>query len=96
MTRRTFALSLLSAPAFAAETAKEKGKRLIGQVIDGLGGDAFRNMRTRTEYGRASSFYRDQLTGYSVTRIYTKYLDPDAGTGPSLENAQRPGLRQEG
>jgi hypothetical protein len=85
MTRRTFAgllsVPLASAPAFAAETAKEKGKRLIGQVVDGLGGDAFRNMRTRTEYGRASSFYREQLTGYSVTRIYTKYLDPDAGTG---------------
>jgi len=81
MTRRGFTLSLVSATAFAAETAKEKGRRLISQVIDGLGGDAFRNMRTRTEYGRASSFYREQLTGYSVTRIYTKYLDPDAGTG---------------
>ena len=78
MTRRAFALSLVSSAAFAGETAKERGKRLIGKVIEGLGGDAFRNMRTRTEIGRASSFYRDQLTGYSAARLYTKYLEPDS------------------
>jgi hypothetical protein len=79
MTRRTFTLSLAASTALAGETAKDRGKRLIGQVIEGLGGDAFRNMRTRTEIGRASSFYRDQLTGYSAARIYTKYLEPDSG-----------------
>ncbi len=78
MTRRTFALSLTASTVFAAETAKDRGKRLIDKTIEGLGGDAFRNMRTRTEIGRAASFYRDQLTGYSATRIYTKYLAPDA------------------
>jgi hypothetical protein len=78
MTRRTFGLSLAASTVFAAETAKDRGKRLIDKTIEGLGGDAFRNMRTRTEIGRASSFYRDQLTGYSATRIYTKYLAPDA------------------
>ena len=79
MTRRMFA-GLLSVPvtassAFAAETAKERGKRLVDKVIEGLGGDAFRNMRTRTEIGRASTFYREKLTGYSPARIYTKYLE---------------------
>jgi hypothetical protein len=78
MTRRTFALSLAASTVFAGETAKERGKRLIDKTIEGLGGDAFRNMRTRTEIGRASTFYRDQLTGYSPARIYTKYLAPDA------------------
>jgi hypothetical protein len=78
MTRRTFALSLTASTVFAGETAKERGKRLVDKVIEGLGGNAFRNMRTRTEIGRASSFYRDQLTGYSQSRIYTKYLEPDA------------------
>ena len=47
-------------------------------MIYALGGDAFRNMRTRTETGRAYSFYREQLSGLSVARIYTKYLAPDA------------------
>jgi len=80
MTRRTFAFSLaasLPCAAFAAETPKERGKRLVDKVIEGLGGNAFRNMRTRTEIGRASTFYRDNLTGYSPARIYTKYLEPD-------------------
>ena len=83
MTRRTFAallsVSLAAAStALAEETAKARGKRLIGKVVEGLGGDAFRNMRTRTEIGRASSFYRNQLTGFSAARVYTKYLEPDA------------------
>jgi hypothetical protein len=78
MTRRTFALSLTASTAFAGETARDRGKRLIDKTVEGLGGDAFRNMRTRTEIGRASSFYRDQLTGYSQSRIYTKYLEPAA------------------
>jgi hypothetical protein len=83
MTRRTFALSLTASTVFAGETASERGKRLIDKTIEGLGGDAFRNMRTRTEIGRASSFYREQLTGYSQTRIYTKYLEPDPAA-PSI------------
>jgi hypothetical protein len=77
MTRRTF-VGLLPCAAFAAETARDRGKRLIGKVIEGLGGDAFRNMQTRTEIGRASTFYRDRLSGYSQSRIFTKYLEPDA------------------
>ena len=82
MTRRTFAgllnVALAGSPAFAAESSKARGKQLIDKVIDALGGDAFRNMQTRTETGRAYSFYHDQLNGLSVARIYTKYLQPDA------------------
>jgi hypothetical protein len=81
MTRRTFALALTASTTFAAETAKERGKRLVDKVVEGLGGDAFRNMQTRTETGRASSFYRDHLTGYSIARLYTKYLPPDSHAG---------------
>jgi hypothetical protein len=81
MTRRTFALSLAASTAFAAESAKERGKRLVDKVISAVGGDAFRNMRTRTETGRAYSFYREQLSGLAIAHIYTKYLPPDAGTG---------------
>ena len=84
MTRRTFALSLAASTVFAAETAKDRGKRLIDKTIEGLGGEAFRNMRTRTEIGRASSFYRDELTGYSDSRIYTKYLAPTQPATPSV------------
>jgi hypothetical protein len=80
MTRRTF-VGLFPCAAFAAETARDRGKRLVGKVIEGLGGDAFRNMTTRTEIGRASTFYRDRLSGYSQSRIYTKYLEPASDAG---------------
>ncbi len=87
LTRRTFAISLAASipcAAFSAEpaeSAKERGKRLVEKVIQGLGGGAFLNMRTRTEIGRASSFYRDNLTGYSAARLYTKYLPANARAG---------------
>ena len=79
MTRRTFALSLV-AGTLAAETAKDRGKRLLGNTLQALGGDAFRNMRTRTETGRAYSFYHEKLSGLSIARIYTKYIEPDGKT----------------
>jgi hypothetical protein len=84
MTRRTFALSFACSAAFAAETeetSKARGKRLIEKVIYALGGDAFRNMRTRTEQGRAYSFYHERLSGLAVARIYTKYLAKGASDG---------------
>jgi hypothetical protein len=90
MTRRTFALSLAGASAglaFAAETPKDRGRQLVEKIIDALGGDAFRNMRTRTETGRAYSFYREQLTGLSLARIYTRYQD--AGDASGLRESQR-------
>jgi hypothetical protein len=87
MTRRALikaapALSIAVATALRGETAKDRGKRLIESTIQGMGGDAFRNMRTRTEIGRASSFYREQITGFSVAHIYTK-----CDAGPAVEAA---------
>lgn len=79
MTRRAFALSLV-AGTLAAETAKDRGKRLIDKTLQALGGDAFRTVSTRTEIGRAYSFYREQLSGLSIARIYTKYMEPDGKT----------------
>lgn len=95
MTRRGFSLSLAAAAgALRAETSStatsfERGKQILSKTIDALGGDAFLNMSTRTEIGRASSFYRDKLTGFSVARVYTKYLPPD---GEHLGEVQRQAL----
>jgi hypothetical protein len=81
MTRRGFTLSLAGAAgALRAETSPGRGRQLVDKTIDALGGDAFLNMRTRTEMGRASSFYHDRLSGFSVARLYTKYLAPTSAT----------------
>ncbi|HTA47759.1 MAG TPA: hypothetical protein VK789_35215 [Bryobacteraceae bacterium] len=79
MTRRAFVLSL-AAGSLAAETSKDRGKRLIEKTVQALGGDAFRTMRTRSEVGRAYSFYHERLSGLSIARIHTKYLEPDGKT----------------
>lgn len=89
MTRRQFSGSLAAAAcALGAETASGRGKELVGKTIGALGGDAFLNMRTRTEVGRASSFYRSRLTGFSIARIYTKYLPPAAAKPDPLQLGQ--------
>ncbi|MDP9054042.1 MAG: hypothetical protein M3N93_07025 [Acidobacteriota bacterium] len=100
--RRDFLVSLASAVPAARlsaqktakekETAKEKGRRLAEKVLAGLGGGAFRDMQTRTEIGRAYSFYREQLTGLSIAQIYTRY--DTRHDGPAEDGALRQRQRQ--
>jgi len=77
MWRGLTALCLLSAAS--AETFQERGKRVVEQSLRALGGDAFLNMQDRVESGRAYSFYRQELSGLSIAKIYTRYLAPVPG-----------------
>ena len=103
MTRREFAWNIAGLPALAslaragaaAENAKDGGRALAEKMVFALGGDAFRNMQTRTEIGRAYSFYREQLTGLSIARIYTRYRDPADGDGLHQVQRQVFGKKQE-
>lgn len=56
-----------------AETPLERGKRVVKECLDALGGDRFTNMQTREVSGRAYSFYREKLSGLSLATIYTRY-----------------------
>jgi hypothetical protein len=77
-------------PAGAAETAQERGKRVVEEALHALGGDAFLHMEDRVETGRAYSFYRGQLSGLSIARIYTRYLThPDPPPAGSLYLRER-------
>ena len=69
----------LAAGAPPAETAKERGKRVVFEALDALGGDAFLRMEDRVESGRVYSFYREALQGLSIATIYTRYLTPIPG-----------------
>jgi hypothetical protein len=57
-----------------AETRQERGKRVIEEALEALGGKRFLGMQDRVESGRAYSFYREELSGLTVAKIYTKYL----------------------
>ncbi|HUJ20638.1 MAG TPA: hypothetical protein VLX58_03905 [Bryobacteraceae bacterium] len=61
-------------PAMRAETNLERGKRIVDEVVAALGGERFLRMQDRVESGRAYSFYREQLSGLSIAKIYTRYL----------------------
>jgi hypothetical protein len=63
----------------AAETHEQRGKRVVYEAVDALGGQAFLHMQDRTEAGRAYSFYREQISGLSIATIYTRYLAPVPG-----------------
>lgn len=68
-----------------AETHEERGKRVVNEALEALGGQAFLSMEDRVESGRAYSFYREQISGLSIARIYTRYLAPVPGKIASRE-----------
>src|SRR5262245_42100162 len=72
--RSIFLLACCIPVVLAAETAQERGKRVVAEALKALGGDAFLRMEDRVESGRAYSFFRQQLAGLSRARIYTRYL----------------------
>jgi hypothetical protein len=65
--------ALLVATFAQAETQQERGKRVINEALQALGGENFRAVKDRVETGRAYSFYREQLRGLAVAKISTKY-----------------------
>jgi hypothetical protein len=74
-------LFLGAAALLGAETNAERGKRIVDEALAALGGDKFLAMNDRIEDGRAYSFYREQLTGLSRAKVYTRYLDKPVPAG---------------
>lgn len=76
--RRVFLLLFLILP-LAAQSKLERGKKIVDDAIEALGGSHFLAMSDREESGRAYSFFRERLQGLSIARIYTHYvLKPDS------------------
>jgi len=72
-------LFMLSACALAQSAAEQRGKKIIDDAIQALGGNHFLSMEDRIESGRAYSFYRDNISGRDIARIYTRYVTVPAG-----------------
>jgi hypothetical protein len=87
---RAIWLIVLSAALLSGETQQEKGKRVVNEALIALGGENFRNVRTRVETGRVYSFYRERLTGLSIAKIYTRYdNNPGAAKREGLQVRER-------
>ena len=82
------------APAFVrAQTIQEKGRKLIAEAQQALGGDKFLGMRDRIEEGRAFSYHRERLSGLDVGRFETFY--DDAAVGVKQRDKQLFGKKQD-
>lgn len=87
-------VSCFSRAAGPAETRQERGKRVVGEALKAVGGDAYLHMNDRVEHGRAYSFYRTQMSGESIATIYTRYLAPAPGK-PAVREREAFGKDQE-
>ena len=72
-------VTIALAAASGAETAQQRGKRVVEEALRAVGGPAFLAMEDRVETGRAYSFYREKLEGLSIARIYTRYVTAAPG-----------------
>jgi hypothetical protein len=97
MTRRVLvaAHTLLVVSSVSAETIQERGKRVVMEALEALGGDKFLAMKDRVESGRAYSFYREELSGLSVARVYTQYIKPAAAGVIAVRERQSFGKGEE-
>ncbi len=83
--------TICASAGLGQQTKSEKrGKELVDQTVQALGGDRFLNMQDRVESGRAYSFYREQISGLSIAKIYTRYVTvaPDK-TGSEVAQRER-------
>jgi len=83
--------ALIAAGAFTlcAETPEQRGKRVVDECVQALGGDRYLSMENRVESGRVYSFYREKLTGLSIARIYTHYDSGVIDTAHQLAQHER-------
>lgn len=68
-----------------AETRQARGKRVVYEALQAVGGDAFLRSEDRVEAGRAYSFYRRETSGASFATIYIRYLAPVPGKVSQME-----------
>ncbi len=94
ITRRTFfsvtaaAAAAASSRLKAADSAAAKGKKIVEESLEALGGDKFLQIKDRVEEGRAYSFYNSKLAGLSKAKIYTRYLETTSDKGLAVRERQ--------
>ncbi|HLG95696.1 MAG TPA: hypothetical protein VKX49_05225 [Bryobacteraceae bacterium] len=82
-------LGLACALALPGENAQDRGKKIINDCLQAMGGDRFTGMQNRIESGRAYSFYNQNLSGLSIATIYTRYDSGINDTAHELAQHER-------
>jgi hypothetical protein len=78
-------LFLAFAMAAGAQSKQERGRAIMQDAVEALGGERFLTLRDVTESGRVYSFYDEKLSGLSRAVIQTRYYDPAGGSLKSGE-----------
>ena len=64
--------------------SQERGKRVVNECLDALGGQRYLDMQNREVAGRAYSFYREKLSGLGIAKIYTRFYPEVKDTAHDL------------
>ena len=75
----------------SAQDNQVRGKQLINEMIQALGGEKFLTVQNRVETGRAYSFYNEELSGLSIAKFYTRYVAEEK-PGSKLAQQERQGF----
>ncbi len=89
------AVALFGAAMLSAQTGTNKGKQFCDQAIAALGGDRFLHMQNSMESGRVYSFFREQLSGLGIAKIYSEYLSEKPSKGLAIRQRQVFGKKQD-
>jgi len=98
MMYRTGIIVLLAVAAGLLGTAQgtaNKGRDIFDRSLAALGGDKFLNMHYRVASGRIYSFFRDELSGLDVAKIYTEYLEGAPKDGVAIRERQLLGKKRD-
>jgi len=68
---------------------------MVGRAVAALGGDRFLHMNNRVAIGRVYSFFRDQISGLDIAKIYTEYLAEKPENGLPVREREVFGKKQD-
>lgn len=93
--KAVIALLAVSIAASAQTPKQDRGKQIVGEALQALGGDKFQAVTDRVETGRAYSFFREQLSGLAQARFYVKYSAKPEGTNIAQRERQSFGKEED-
>jgi hypothetical protein len=88
-------LLLVCLPLLSQTSAANKGKEVVDSAIAALGGQNYRQMRTRIASGRIYSFFHDRISGLDRAAIYSEYLDSKPAKGLAIREREKLGKKQD-
>ena len=92
---KTLLVAVLVATIAHAQGNANKGRQVVDQAVAALGGDRFLHMQSRIASGRIYAFFRDQLSGLDVAKLYIEYLSDIPPNGVHIRERELLGKKQD-